>query len=70
MRRENVPLNDAHTLCTANVVLFRSNVVLLKIESDRLFLGYSVPVWFSDWMKNAKSILCPRSEQDDDLDGG
>ena len=53
-----------------SVVLFRSNVVLLKIESDRLFLGYSVPVWFSDWMKNAKSILCPRSEQDDDLDGG
>ena len=63
-------LDEKHTLCKANVVCFQVNVVQLKTKSERLFLGYSFPAWFSDWMKNAKSIFCPPSEEDDDVDGG
>ena len=62
MRKENIPLNEVHTLCKANFAFFWVN--------ERLFLGYSLPVWFSDWMKDTKSILCPRSEEADDVDGG
>ena len=67
---ENVPLNSVHRLCKANIVFFRVNVVQLKIESTRFFLGYSLTVWLSPWAKNTRSILCPRPEQDDDVDGG
>ena len=69
MITENIRLNE-YTLCKANIVFCRVDVVQLKIESDGLFLGKSFLVWFLPSMKNTKSILHPRSQQDDDVDGG